>query len=64
MILDLLRDKMANCGKSQYRVSADSGVDKANLCRIMQGGTCKAETIDKLMDYFGLEVVEKKRKAR
>lgn len=58
MILELLRNKIEACGKTQYRVSADTGIDKAALCRIMQGKSCRVETADKLFEYFGLVVAE------
>ena len=61
-IIELLRKEIRTCGKSRYRISDKTGIDKAVLCRIMQGGSCKAETIDKLLKYFGLEVVFKKTK--
>ena len=61
MIIEILRSKIRACGKTQYRISADTGIDKAALCRIMQGKSCRVETADKLFKYFGLEVVEKKK---
>lgn len=60
----MLRDMIKTCGKTQYRIAADSGVDKAALCRFVHGGSCKAETIDKLFEYFGLAVVESKKAKR
>ena len=58
MILELLRAKIRTCGASQYRISKDSAVDKAILCRIVQGKSCRVDTADKLFEYFGLVVVE------
>ena len=40
-------------------ISKISKVDEAVLCRIMQGGSCKAETVEKLLEYFGLTMVKK-----
>jgi hypothetical protein len=34
------------------------------LCRIMQGKTCTVETADILLNYFGLELVAKKKQQR
>ncbi len=62
MIMEQIRKHIETCGKSRYQISKDTGIDKAALCRIMQGGSCKAETIDILLQYFGLELVPKKRK--
>jgi hypothetical protein len=61
MIMELIRKQIETCGKSRYRISKDTGIDKAALCRIMQGGSCKAETIDLLLKYFGIELVQKKK---
>jgi hypothetical protein len=58
MIAELLRDKIKNCGKSRYRICNETAIDKATLCRIMQGKSCKVETADRLFEYFGLTVVE------
>jgi len=49
-------------GKSMNQISRETGIDKAALCRIMQGGSCKVETVDILLKYFGFELVQKKRK--
>lgn len=60
MIIEIIRKQIETCGKSRYQISKDSGVDEAALCRIMQGGSCKAETADILLEYFGYEVKKKK----
>jgi hypothetical protein len=60
-IIEILRKEIRTCGKSRYRISKDTGIDKAVLCRIMQGGSCKAETVEILCKYFGFELVRKKR---
>ena len=65
MLMKLIRDEIRTCGKSRYVISKETGIDKAALCRIMQGKSCIAETLDILLDYFGLTIVKKKdRKAR
>ena len=61
MIIEILREHIRTCGKSRYRISQDTGIDEAALCRIMQGGGCYSDTADKLCEYFGLELVQKKR---
>ncbi len=58
MVTEMLRDMIKTCGKTQYRIATDSGVDKATLCRFVQGGSCKIETVDKLFAYFDLTVVQ------
>ena len=60
--MELIRKQIETCGKSRYRISKDTGIDKAALSRIMKGGSCKAETADILLKYFGLEVKPKKKK--
>jgi hypothetical protein len=64
MIIETIREYIRTCGKSRYRISKDTGIDEAALCRIIQGGSCKAETADILLNYFGLELVAKKNKKR
>jgi len=59
-VIELLRKEIRTCGKSRYRISDETGIDKAVLCRIMQGGSGKAETIDILLKYFSYEVRKKK----
>lgn len=61
-IIEILRKEIETCGKSRYRIAKDTKVDKAVLFRIKQGGSCKAETVDILLKYFGYEVKRKKRK--
>jgi hypothetical protein len=58
MILKLLKEKMQTCGKSRYQICNETAVDKAILHRIIHGGTCKVETAERLLEYFGLIVVE------
>lgn len=59
MIMEQIRKEIETCGKSRYQISKDTGIDKAALCRIMQGGSCKAETVDILLEYFGLTITKK-----
>ena len=64
MIIEMLRKQIKTCGKSRYQISKDTGIDQAALCRIMQGGSCKVETVDILLKYFGLEIKLKKKKRK
>jgi len=61
MIMEILREKIRTCGKSRYRISQDTGIDEAALCRMMQGAGCNVETADILCKYFGLELKPKKK---
>jgi transcriptional regulator with XRE-family HTH domain len=60
MIIEMLRKRIKTSNKSLNQIGRETGVDKAALSRIMQGGSCKAETVDALLKYFGLEVRKKK----
>jgi len=60
MIIELIRKKIKTSDKSRNQISIDTGVEPAVLCRIMQGGSCKVETADKLLAYFGLTIAKKK----
>ena len=62
MIMERIRKEIETSGKSRYRISAETGIDKAALCRIMQGGSCKAESADILLKYFGLTIAKKGKK--
>ena len=64
MLIELIRKQILECGKSRYEISQDTGVEQAALCRIMKGGSCKAETVDKLLEYFGYEIKRKEGKTR
>jgi plasmid maintenance system antidote protein VapI len=61
MLIEMLRKKIRNCGKSLNQLSRETGVDVAALCRIVNGGDCKTVTADKLLKYFGLELKPKKK---
>ena len=61
-LIEILRKQIKTCGKSRYEISKATGVDQAVLCRIMQGGSCMAETADILLKYFGLTIAKKIRK--
>jgi len=60
MIIKEIRRQIEKSKKSRYQISKETGIDEAALCRIMQGGSCKVETADILLKYFGLAVTENK----
>ena len=67
MIIETIRkeiEKSGKKGKTRYRIAKETGVGEDQLCRIMQGRTCTVETADILLNYFGLAITTKKRKAR
>jgi hypothetical protein len=59
MILEEIRKYIKRGPISRYRISKDTGIDAAALCRIMQGKSCKVETADKLLRYFDLKIAHK-----
>ena len=67
MLIELIRKQIGSCGKRRAEISRETGVEEAVLCRILKGGSCKAETVDALLKYFGFEIVKgnaKKKKAK
>ena len=64
LIMIVIRRHIQACGKTRYRISQDTGVDEATLCRIGAGKACSTETADILLKYFGIELVAKKGKKR
>jgi len=64
MLIELIRKQIRTCGVSRYEISRQSGVGQDILCKIMQGGSCKAETVDILLKYFGFQVVKKHKQER
>jgi plasmid maintenance system antidote protein VapI len=64
MIIEIIRKNIRACGKTRYRIAKETGVGEDQLCRIMQGKTCTVETADILLNYFGLELVAKKKQQR
>jgi hypothetical protein len=64
MLIELIRKQIRTCGKSRYEISQATGVEQAVLCKIMQGGSCKAKTVEILLKYFGFEIIRKKGKKR
>jgi len=57
MLIETIRKHISTCDKSRYRISKDTNINEAVLCRIMQGKTCTLETANVLLMYFGLEIV-------
>ena len=64
MLIELIRKQIKSSGKRRAEISRETGVEEAVLCRIMKGGSCKAETVDALLHYFGFEIVHKKGKTK
>lgn len=61
MIIEKIRKQIKTSGKSLNQLGRETGIDKAALSRIMNGGSCKAETLEVLLNYFGYELRKKKK---
>lgn len=61
MIIKNLAKAIKHSGKSRYKISKETGIDQAVLCRIINGGSCSTKTVDKLCKYLGLELIKKPR---
>ncbi len=64
-----LRTALTNCGRSRYRVSIETGISQAALCRFAQGEPMRGPNLDRLAEALGLELRPKvgpkaRRKAR
>jgi transcriptional regulator with XRE-family HTH domain len=62
MIIEEIRKRIKTSGKSMNQIGRETGIDKAALCRIMQGGSCKVETADILLKYFGITIAKNSRR--
>jgi len=59
MLIELIRKQIKTCGKKHAEISRATGIEQAVIFRIMKGGSCKVETADALLKYFGFKVVKK-----
>ncbi len=64
-LTDQLRQAIADCGKSQYRICKDTGIDATALCRFVSGSRGVSMTVlNTLGDYLGLRLVAGKPKKK
>lgn len=60
-----LRDAILTAGVTRYRIAKDTGVNQAVLSKFVRYLTSlDLATVDKLCDYLGLELAEKKTEGR
>jgi plasmid maintenance system antidote protein VapI len=60
MLNEILKKEINSCGKSRYKISTDTGIDAAILCKYINGQRgIKADTADKLLRYFNYKIVKK-----
>lgn len=64
-ISDQLREAIERSPETYYRIAKDAGIGWATLTRFVSGERpdIRIQTVDRLCDYFGLEL-RPKRKAR
>lgn len=59
-MIKILRKEIEKPGRTRYRIAQDTGVSEAQLHRLINGGSLKAETVGTLLEYFGYEIRKKK----
>lgn len=59
MILETIVKEINRCGVSRYRISQETGINEAVLCRVYNGGSCSIKTADLLCRYLKLELKPK-----
>jgi hypothetical protein len=59
-ILKIIKQEIEKSGKSRNQIAINAGVEPAILCRLMQGGSIKVETAEKLLLYFGYSLTKGK----
>ena len=61
LMSERLKDAIANCGVTRYRIAQDTGIEESALSRFVSGERgLSMEALDRLLEYLGLEVVERK----
>lgn len=56
-LLNQLRQRIRTCGKSRYRISRETGIDQAQLSRLMSGQEGLGyKNLEKLAAALGLEI--------
>jgi transcriptional regulator with XRE-family HTH domain len=59
--IELIRKEIEKSEKSRYRIALETGIDKAQLSRILHGKTIMLETAEILLHYFGYTIVKRRR---
>lgn len=61
-LLDAVRQAIKASGKSRYAIAKATGIDQAQLSRLMSGdGGLGLESLTDLCDYLDLEIVLRKK---
>ncbi len=62
---DQIRQAIADCGETRYRIAKEACINEAALGKFFHGERgLSLESLDKLGDYLELEVVSKRKKGR
>ena len=66
MITERIQEAIRSGGMSRYAISKATGIDQGQLCRFMQGqpGGLSFESVDKVLDALGLEIVIRPKSTR
>ncbi len=65
MLNEILKKELKNCGISRYKISNDTGIDAAILCKFVNDKRdIKATTADKLLKYFGYTITKNKQRTK
>lgn len=60
-----LKDSIIKSGFTRYRIGIDTGIEASALSRFISGERgLSMKAIDRLLEYLGLEVVEKSKRKK
>ncbi len=64
-LLDKMRKVIETSGQSRHRISKETGIAESSLSRFVNGkAVLTVETVERLADYFGLEIVLRPKRGR
>ena len=64
-ILDQIRRAIATSGKTEYRIAKEAGIAQSQLSRLGSGErSLTVETVEKLADCLGLEIIIRPKRRR
>ncbi len=59
-IIKILRAEVKASSESLNQIGRNTKVDPAAICRMMHGGSLRADSADALLKYFGYDITRKK----
>lgn len=60
-IVKIIRKEIKKAKVSRYQIAKDTGISQTRLCRFMQGENINSENAGILLEYFGYELVKKRK---